>query len=240
MNRWLAPLGGVACGLLALAVLPSLIGDRALQPPAPAVEPHAPMRPVPRAAPFATEVETEEEVDPLREYLVTEASRLPGEFLARDDLDPIAREWRRPDATETSFLLEGLDERRWITQTAVRVDCERVDRMLHSYDDAEIGRPDRCARWLEKAAETMARFGISDRGPEQFMRDIGVEPTMRVMLVYAGWTRDSATDDAIRLVAAEPVLVYPQRGFPERDYAARDAVYRAMKLGPHAEDRAPE
>ena len=228
MRRTVAVAGGSACTLALLALAVNLVARRPAPPPQPAGEVPVPVAVPPMAQP--------EPVDPRRKQLLARAEGLVREVMTRDDLHPVLAKWRGHYAPDTSFRFEGLDGRRWITLTAARVDCAHADQVLRR--NASLGDADNCARWGEKAREAMERYGIADRSPAEFLDQLGAEQSVRVLLVYAGWQRTGDGDKDVRLVASEPVLVYPQREFPERDHAALDRIYRAMKLGPYAQESA--
>jgi hypothetical protein len=169
--------------------------------------------------------------DPLRDELVGEANRLPESWLATAAGKP----WRGDFVPDTTVLYEE-GTRRFVTVTAARVDCRRVDRFLRKQRDTEVGRPDRCARWLERARETMHELGITGQTPEEFLEQLGAETHVRVLLIYAAWDRDDSAGDLRRLLASEPVPIYPQSDFASRDFEARDRIYQVMRLGPHTQD----
>jgi hypothetical protein len=232
MRRKLALLAGALGGLALLALALNLVNHTPAPPPP--AEPGSGYLATPGAVPpWLAEPEL---LDPTRERLLAQAEALASKVIQNDDLHPVLAKWRGHYAPHASFRFDGLDNRRWITVTSARVDCAYVDEVLRR--NADLGNADNCARWAEKAREVMERFGIKDRSPTRFLEELGAEQSMRVLLVYAGWQRSGDGPDDVRLVASEPVLVYPQSEFPERDYAALDRIYRAMKLGPHAEDRA--
>jgi hypothetical protein len=225
MRRKVAVAGASLCALALLALAVNLVSRRPA-PPQPAV-------PVPAVAP---PMAAPEPADPTRELVLAQAERLVHDVVAEGELHPVLARWRDRYAPDARFRFEGLDGRRWITVTAARVDCGWADEVLRR--NADLGDADNCARWTEKAREAMERYGIADRSPAQFLEDLGAEQSVRVLLVYAGWQRTGEGDDEVSLVASAPVLVYPQRDFPARENAALDRIYRAMKLGPYAEDQA--
>jgi hypothetical protein len=218
------------CGLALLALALNLVA----RTPTPA-EPEPGDLATARAAVPPEFAETEP-LDRTREQMLTRAEELAREVIDDGALHPVLEKWRGHYAPHASLRFDGLDDRRWITLTAARVDCAYADRVLRR--NADLGNADNCARWLEKTREAMERLGITDRQPAQFLEELGAEQSVRVLLVYAGWQRAGDGADDVRLVASEAVLVYPQGEFPERDSAALDRIYSAMKLGPHAEDPA--
>ena len=72
------------------------------------------------------------------------------------------------------------------------------------------------------------------------LRQLGASTDVRVLLVYAGWQRDPEGSGEIRHVTTESVSVYPRGDFAERDYGARDRVYRSLEIGPHAREGGSE
>lgn len=234
MKRTLTLIGGGACGLLALALLTNSVAYESHEP-LPETTPRWRAEVEPVTAP-TVEPEPQAPVDPLHERLFVEASRIAKQHYAEAD-DSLLASWSSHYETESSFLFEGLHRKRFITVTTARVPCERVDRALIQLADPGVGRADRCARWRAKADEAMAKLGIHDRSPDEFLGELGAQTDVRVMLVYAGWERDGASETGLNLVGSESVPVYPQQEFSDRDYEARDRVYRAMKLGPYAEEQ---
>lgn len=250
MSRWLARAGAAALGITAAALFVNALDlrprspelgsqlRRSHEPDAAEPEPGAlpaqgPARALP--APFAAPEPKAE--DPLHSYLASEAEQLPERFFGEGSGLALA-DLRDQIRLATDVVYESPDRQRWITSTAVRVDCAEVDRLLRRQDDPSFGRPDRCARWHQEASELMHRHQLPAMDPAEFLEQIGAEPTARVMLLYAGWHRDPEAEDSVRLLAAQPVHVYPHEGFAERDFRARDQLNRALKLGPYAEDGA--
>jgi hypothetical protein len=181
---------------------------------------------------IAAPVQPAEPVDPFETQLFAAADRA-----AENSLAHLRREWKSSATRESDFLYEGLDGQRFITMTTARVDCALVDKTLAKRNSPETGRPDRCARWLEKTKQRMSKLGIADRTPQQFLQELGVDTSVRVMLVYTGWERDPGADDGLQMITTHGVPLYPQAAFPEADYSARDEIYRAMQLGPYAVEK---
>jgi hypothetical protein len=115
-----------------------------------------------------------------------------------------------------------------------------VDALLARHREAELGAPDRCDRWRRAAIETMRRHGIEGKTPEEFLDELEADRSVRVMLVYAGWSRVPGTDDEIQLVDARPAFLYPQTQFKAQNIEAQNAILRVMKLGPYAEEAMQE
>ena len=232
MKRWLSLAGGAALCVCTLALMANVIGvESGSEPPLPeASAPWKTATPV-AAPPVALPQAVAQAPDPLRDELVGEADRLPESWFAT----PSGKPWRGDFVPDTTVLYEE-GNRRFVTVTAARVDCMRVDRFLRKQGDTGAGRPDRCARWLERARETMHEHGISGQTPEQFLEQLGAETHVRVLLIYAAWDRDSAAGGTLRLLASEPVPIYPQSDFASRDFEARDRIYQVMRLGPHAQE----
>ena len=231
MKRTLTLIGCGACGL-ALALITNSVSYEPETLPDTTPRWRAEVEPIATPAP---EPEPEAPVDPLQEQMFVQATRVAKQHYARAG-DPLAA-WSRDYRNESSFLFEGLDRQRYITVTTARVPCQRVDRVLAQLRDPSVGRADRCERWRAKATETMAKLGIDGRSADEFLGELGANTDVRVMLVYAGWEREPGAEGQLRLVSSEPVAVYPQPEFADRDYAARDRIYRAMKVGPYAEDQ---
>jgi hypothetical protein len=164
-------------------------------------------------------------------WITAEAEALLADFMAEAWTDSEATDWARDYTSEGRFILEDTDGSRWITLTAARVPCERVDRFLAKQDDPGFGKPDRCDRWLRAAAQSMTKYGITDRTPGEFLKQINADLRVRVMLVYAGWYKDPNRPERIQLVDARPVIVYPETGFTEERREAEHAVFQAMKIG---------
>jgi len=253
-------LGGlaVACSLVGLVTLPGVVDRRPVTPPLAAaadaepVESQLDLAAAP-AATFASaepseEAPVEEPVDPEIEWLRAQAQRLPDHFYAglatADGLSLsggvggvpeglVPRDWQRNFTTDAEFVYESPSGRRWITVTTARVPCERVDRALARNPAA--ASPDRCAATLAQAQHVLQRYGVDANDPMTALQELGIDPSVRVLLVYAGWQRDPNEAGAIRLIESHVAPVYPRRGFTERRREALDGIYEAMKLGPYAE-----
>jgi hypothetical protein len=137
-------------------------------------------------------------------------------------------------------LYQSAEGDRWITLTAARVGCEDVDRVLEEYGDPDVGRPEACDRWLEETRSILARHGMRDRDEREFLKQLDIDTSVRVMLIYAGWQRDpeSRADslEAIQLVHAQIAPVFPQSAFGRSRRLALNQVMRALRLGPYAEE----
>jgi hypothetical protein len=227
MTRRLVQLGGAGCGLFALLLLTNTVSVQE-RPPLPDTTPQWRVA----ARDIAATAQPAVPIDPFQEQLFAAADRA-----AHDSLADLRREWKSNATSESDFLYEGLDGQRFITITTARVDCVLVDKTLARRNSPETGRPDRCARWREETKQRMSKLGIADRTPEQFLQELGVDTSVRVMLVYTGWERDPAADQGVRMITTRGVPLYPQAAFPEADYSARDQIYRAMQLGPYAVEK---
>ena len=237
-SLWAA--GCLSLGLLLGALVASLVRvDPATQiaalPPetSPSGEPaEAP------AAPEASEAEPPPDAD--RAWVEAQAKDLVKRFMAHPWPELDTRQWSSNYVPKATFLIDGTENHEWVTVTAARVPCESVDTVLERAGDPDLGRPDRCDRWLRAALDTMHRHGIDDKSPGEFLAQLEADRSVRVMVVYAGWFKNPQANDEIQLVDARPAFLYPTASFKEQNNAAQNAIYRAMKLGPYAEDSTGE
>lgn len=243
-SLWAA--GCLGFGLLLGALMADLVRVR------PSVSPRLPelgpeLAALPEAAPEseaaqapAPPPEAAPEPDPERAWISAEANELVDRFMAGPWPELDASAWSRQYASEARFLVDGTDGEEWITVSSARVPCERVDALLARHRDAELGTPDRCDRWRRAAVETMRSHGIEDKTPEEFLDELEADRSVRVMLVYAGWSRVPGADNEIQLVDARPAFLYPRTQFKQQNIEAQSAILRVMKLGPYAEESVQE
>lgn len=235
MHKWsLWAAGYLGAGLLLGALTASLVQVRS-DPPGqtPEFEPDPVVFPTPPAKLQTAEVELEP--DPQQELIRTQAADLVRRFMNVPWPELNGTEWSRRYTSEAEILVDGVNTNAWITVSSARVPCEKVDAVLVQSEDPDLGPADRCTRWLRAATETMRRHGIENKTPQQFLEELGAERNVRVMVVYAGWSKDPNENDAIRLVEARPVFVYPQASYKEKRDDAQNEIFRAMKLGPYAD-----
>jgi len=178
--------------------------------------------------------------DPLLEQISASSEELIPGFINAIDAHPILTSWTDLYEAESRVIYQSSEGSRWITLTAARVDCEDVDQVLEEFADPQVGRAEACTRWLEETRSILARHGMWDRYEREFLRELAIDTSVRVMLIYAGWQRDaeSAVDDldGIRLVHAQVAPVYPQSEFGRTRRLALNQVMRALRLGPYAEE----
>ena len=173
-------------------------------------------------------------LSPQQQALVEQAERAARRSLRESRaLDPA---FGKRFTFETSFLLEDPDTGRWITETVARVDCLRVDTALRKLSDSSLGRPDRCARWLDEAQKKMDEIGVTSLTPREFLDAIGASMTVRTAVIYTGWQRGAAEDE-VRAIEARVAPLYPNDLFAARQFEARDAVYRDLQAGPYAVEK---
>lgn len=139
---------------------------------------------------------------------------------------------------ETGFLLEDPESGRWITETVARIDCVRADSALRKLSDSSLGRPDRCARWIDEARKKLEQLNMDKMTPREFLDAIGADMTVRAAVVYSGWERD-ASNQELQPLETRVAPLYPANEFAARQFAARDATYRELRAGPYASLRLP-
>ncbi len=244
-SLWVA--GCLSFGLLLGGLIANFIRVMPEPPKAPFKEVAAKIAALPDETPQTTLVEgpdaapeTVPELDPDRAWVEAQAKDLLEQFMAHAWTELDTHQWSQHYQADASFLIDGSKDHEWITVTAARVPCESVDAVLRRADDPALGRPDRCDRWLRAALETMRRYGIEDKSPGELLAELGADRRVRVMVVYAGWFRDTEANSGIQLVDARAAFLYPAAGFKAQNYAAQTAIFRAMKLGPYAGDSGRE
>jgi len=235
-SLWAA--GCLSFGLLVGGLLANLVRVEPQPPRVPIEEVTAQIAALSEETHLATLVEapaapSETEPDPDREWVEAQAKDLLEQFMAHPGPELDTDQWSRDYKVDASFLIDGT-ENEWVTVTAARVPCERVDAVLRQAANPDLGQPDRCERWLRAALETMRRHGIKDKSPGEFLAELGADRSVRVMVLYAGWFKDPQAGSGIQLVDARAAFVYPTVGFKEQSNAAQNAIYRAMELGPYA------
>jgi hypothetical protein len=170
-----------------------------------------------------------DEPDPAYDWLRDRSLELVSEYLgSAPDESPLAR-WHEASTHEARLLFVSPDRSRVITLAAARADCAEVDRFLREARDSLVGAPGLCDRWVSTAREVARKHGM--RGsPRGLLR--GVDTSVRVALVYAGWKR---TGRNFRLVESRGVGVYPQSEFSVARRLALDGVMRDLGVGPYTD-----
>lgn len=175
------------------------------------------------------------EPDADREWIELQAKQLVRRFMENSWAE-FDTQWATHYAAEAGFLIDRANDNAWVTVTAARVPCERVDLLLRRSGDPELGQPDRCNRWLRAATEIMRQHGIEDKTPSEFLHELQADLSVRVMVVYAGWFKDPNANGEIQLVDARSAFMYPVAQFKQQNNEAQNAIFRAMQLGPYAQD----
>ena len=234
-------LGGLLASLVRVDPDPAKVSAEEVAAQIAALPPETSPSGEPAAASAAPEAsEAEPPPDPDRAWVEAQAKDLVKRFMAHPWPELDTRQWSRNYVPKATFLIDGTENHEWVTVTAARVPCESVDTVLERAGDPDLGRPDRCDRWLRAALDTMRRHGIDDKSPGEFLAQLAADRSVRVMVVYAGWFKDPQANDEIQLVDARPAFLYPTASFKEQNNTAQNAIYRAMKLGPYAEDSTGE
>jgi hypothetical protein len=168
---------------------------------------------------------------PEQQQVVDRAVRQARQSLGRGSaLDPA---FGKRFEFETGFLLEDPESGRWITETVARMDCVRADSALRKLSDSTLGRPDRCARWIDEARKKLEQLNLEPMTPREFLDAIGADMTVRAAVVYSGWERDESSRE-LQALETRVAPLYPANEFAARQFTARDATYRDLRAGPYS------
>ena len=174
------------------------------------------------------------EPDPAHDWLREKSLALVDGFLEDQAEDDPAARWREVATGEAQLIFAARSGQRFITLAAARVDCAAVDAVLLELADPLVGSPGTCARWVAHTRELLADRGIK-RSPRAFLREKGVDTSVRIAIVYAGWRRTGSGPENFRLVRFSGVAVYPQSEFTVARRLALDSVMRDLGVGPYSE-----
>ena len=238
LRPWII-VAGTSCCLFVASFVASVVAVREPTPielrsivPSGPVEPR--LEPGPAPAP-------EPESDPLKAWIVRRAAELASEQVG-DQLGALGAQVQGTQVSESRFVLDAADRGLWVTQTEVRVPCRALDTAMTSLRQAAPGRPHHCERWVEATAQVLERHGVTAVSPREVLEQWGGDRSVRVLLVYAGWSLSAKDGEAARdaepeLLAAHPAPVFPRTAFPTSRRAALNAVYEDLALGPYYAER---
>jgi len=176
-----------------------------------------------------------DEPDPAYDWLRERSLELVDEYLESADVPDMSGRWAGAAAGEAQLIFASPDRKRFITLGAARAGCAEVDAMLDEIGDPLVGEPGLCHRWLAQTRELLVERGLERQSARRFLRERGVDTSVRVVLLYAGWKRTGPGTQDFRLVASRVAPVYPQSEFSVSRRVALDGVMRRLGVGPYTD-----
>lgn len=174
------------------------------------------------------------EPDPAYDWLRERSLQLVSGYLGSAAPDSTVARWHDASTHESRLIFASPEGDRIITLAAARADCRKVDAFLREAGDPLVGLPGLCERWISTARKLLRERGV--RGSASgFLRQQGVDTSVRVALVYAGWKRTGPGPQDFRLVQSRGVGVYPQSEFSVARRLALDRVMRDLGVGPYSD-----
>lgn len=227
----LAVLAGASWVLLVLCVVGNLVAIRSGSPLLRSERPEPPAA-TPKLASGASRSAPAPAQDPLQASIGEAAAQAARRHI-EEAAGPLQALSLPPAETRVQFAVESPRRGLWVTRTELRVPCRALDAALARRRDASLGRPGHCERWVEAAATVLESHGLTTPTAREFLETYAGEQTVRVLVVYAGWVRDSPQSE-VRLVGDRAAPVLPRSGFARAQRRARQSVYRMLELGPYA------